>query len=142
MVYFPIGVPDCDIHNTALLDLFTSFDASICPIMDFPPLGNSDYIVVSVSINFLSNSQQDTPLHHTAYDYSHTDIFQTCCFCVCAFCQWVQVGIDVYIPHHNYQIRLHLSPWFSAACAAAIVHRNHFFLYQQNKSPESKVKFK
>ena len=31
----------------------------------------------------------------------------------------------------------------SAACAAAIFHRNHFFrLYQQNKSSESKVKFR
>ena len=31
----------------------------------------------------------------------------------------------------------------SAACAAAIVHRNHFFrLYQQNKSSESKAKFR
>ena len=37
----------------------------------------------------------------------------------------------------------HSSPWFSAACAAAIDHRNHFFhLYQQNKSSESKVKFR
>ena len=36
-----------------------------------------------------------------------------------------------------------LSPRFSAACASAIVHRNHFFcLYQQNKSSESKVKFR
>ena len=36
----------------------------------------------------------------------------------------------------------HSSPWFSAACAAAIVYRNHFFcLYQQNKS-ECKVKFR
>ena len=34
-------------------------------------------------------------------------------------------------------------PCFSAASAAAIVHRNHFFcLYQQNKSFESKVKFR
>ena len=32
---------------------------------------------------------------------------------------------------------------FSAACAAAIVHRNHFFcLYQKDKSSESKVKFR
>ena len=32
---------------------------------------------------------------------------------------------------------------FLAACAADIVHRNHFFrLYQQNKSSESKVKFR
>ena len=59
------------------------------------------------------------------------------------FCEWVQAGIDVYIPHCKYQVKPHSSPWFSAACAAAIVHRNHFFrLYQQNKSSESKVKFR
>ena len=35
------------------------------------------------------------------------------------------------------------SPWFSASCAAAIVHRNHFFcLYQKDKSSDSKVKFR
>ena len=59
------------------------------------------------------------------------------------FCEWVQVGIDAYIPHLKYQVKPHSSPWSSAACAAAIVHRNHFFhLYQQNKSSESKVKFR
>ena len=59
------------------------------------------------------------------------------------FSEWVQVGIDVYIPHRKYQVKPYSSPWFSAACAAAIVHRNHFFrLYQQNKSSESIVKFK
>ena len=59
------------------------------------------------------------------------------------FCEWAQVGIDVYIPHRKYQVKPHSSPWFSAACAAAIVHRNHFFhLYQQNKSSESKVTFR
>ena len=37
----------------------------------------------------------------------------------------------------------HSSPCFSAACAAAIVQRNHFFhLYQKDKSSESKVKFR
>ena len=56
------------------------------------------------------------------------------------FCGWFQVGIDVYIP---YQVKPHSSPWFSAACAAAIVHRNHFFcLYQQDKSSESKGKLR
>ena len=59
------------------------------------------------------------------------------------FCEWVQVGIDVYIPHRKYQVKPHSSPWFSAACAAAIVHRNHFFcLYQKDKSSDSKVKFR
>ena len=37
----------------------------------------------------------------------------------------------------------HSSPWLSAACAAAIVHRNHFFrLYQRKKSSDFKVKFR
>ena len=59
------------------------------------------------------------------------------------FCEWVQVGIDVYIPHCKYQVKPHSSPWVSSACVAAIVHRNHFFhWYQQNKSSESKVKFR
>ena len=36
-----------------------------------------------------------------------------------------------------------MSPWFSASCATAIVHRNHFFhLYQKDKSSDSKVKFR
>ena len=59
------------------------------------------------------------------------------------FCEWVQVGIDIYIPHPKYQIKPHSSPWFSAACAATIVNRNHFFhMYQKDKSSESKVKFR
>ena len=40
------------------------------------------------------------------------------------FCEWVQVGIDVYIPHHKYQVKPHSSLWFSAAHAATIVHIN------------------
>ena len=56
---------------------------------------------------------------------------------------WVQVGIDAYIPHRKYHVKPLSSPWFSAACAAAIVFSNHFFcVYQQNKSSESKVKLR
>ena len=59
------------------------------------------------------------------------------------FYEWVRVGIDVYISHRKYQVKPHSSPWFSASCAAAIVHRNHFFcLYQKDKSSDSKVKFR
>ena len=59
------------------------------------------------------------------------------------FCEWVQVGINVYIPHSKYQVKPHSAPRFSATCAAAIVHRNHFFrLCQQNQSSESKIKFR
>ena len=55
------------------------------------------------------------------------------------FCEWVQVGIDVYIPHRKDQIKPHSSPGFSASCAAAIAHRNHFFhLCRKDKSSASK----
>ena len=45
------------------------------------------------------------------------------------FCGWVHDGIDVYIHRRKYQVNPHSSPWFSAACAAAIAHRNHFFRF-------------
>ena len=59
MVNFPTRIPDCDSHSPALLDLFISSDASICSAMALFSLGNSDYIVVSISIDFPSNSQRD-----------------------------------------------------------------------------------
>ena len=46
---------------------------AICSTMTFPPLGNSDCVVVSVFIGFLVNSKQDTPFHRIAYDYSRAD---------------------------------------------------------------------
>ena len=127
--------------------------------MAFFPLENSDHVVVSVSIDFLSNLKQDAPFHCIACDYSRADwdgicdhlrdfpwedIFKLSTSAAASeFCKWVQVDIDVYISHRRYQIKSHSSPWFSAACAAAIVHRNHFFcFYQQNKSSESKGKLR
>ena len=59
MVNFPTRIPDCDSHGPALLDLFLTSDASICSTMAFHPLGNSDHVVVSVSIDSTSNSQRD-----------------------------------------------------------------------------------
>ena len=41
-------------------------------------------------------------------------------------CELVEVALDVYIPHHQYQVKPHSCLWFSAAFAAAIVQRNHF----------------
>ena len=72
------------------------------------------------------------------------DIFKLgVCAAACEFCEWVQVGIGVYIPHRKYQVKPHSSPWFSAACAAAIVQINHFFhLYQRKKSSDTKIKFR
>ena len=105
------------------------------------------------------NSKHDALFHRVAYGYSRVDwdglrdhfrdvpwedIFKLSASAPASeFCEWVQAGIDVYIPHRKYQVRSHSSPWFSAACAAAIARRNHFFcLYQQNQSSESKVKLR
>ena len=76
IVNIPTRIPDCDSHSPALLDLFFSSDANICTTMAFPPLGNSDHVVVSVSIDFPTNSQRDVPFHRIAYDYSRADIFK------------------------------------------------------------------
>ena len=69
MVKFPTQIPHCDSHSSALLDFFSS-DASICSTMPFPPLENSDHVVVSVSIDFPSDSQQDALFHCIVYNYS------------------------------------------------------------------------
>ena len=144
MVNFPTQIPDCDFHNPALFDFFLSSDAIICSTMAFPPLGNSDHVAVSFSIDFPSSSQWDLLFHCTAYDYSRADwdglhdhlrnvpwedIFKlSVSVAVSVFCEWVQVGIDLYIPHRKYQVKPHSSPRFSVVFAAAIVLRNHFFV--------------
>ena len=69
MVNFPTLILDCDSQSPALFDLFFSSDASICSTTVFPPLGNSDHVVVSVSINFPTNLQWDAPFHRIAFDY-------------------------------------------------------------------------
>ena len=81
--------------------------------MAFPPLGNSNHVVVSVSIDFPTNSRRDAPFHRIAYDYSRADWDGLCdhlrgfpwedIFKLSAspaasgFCEWIQVAIHVYI---------------------------------------------
>ena len=115
--------------------------------MAFPPLGNFDHVVVSVSIDFPSNSQRDAPFHRIVYDYSRADwdglhdhlrdvpwqhIFKLgASVAPSEFCEWFQIGIDVHISHRKYQVKPHSSPWFSAACAAFFVctkRINHLIL--------------
>ena len=121
MVNFPTWIPDCSSHSHALLDLFLSSDASICSTMAFPPLGNSDHVVVSVSIDLPSNSQEDILFHCVAFGYSHADwdgvrnhlrdvpwenIFKVSAFAAASkFYEWVQVGVDVYISRRKYQVK-------------------------------------
>ena len=79
--------------------------------MAFPPLGNSDHVVVSVSIDFPINSEQDNPIYCVPYDYSRVDWDDLCdhlrdvpwedifklsvSAAASKFCEWVQAGIDV-----------------------------------------------
>ena len=107
-------------------------------------MGNSGHVVFSDSIDFPSNSQQVPLFHLTVYDYSHADwggpcdhlrdvpwedIFKLGASAAASeFFEWMQVGIDVYIPHRKYQVRSHSSPWFSAACTATIFHKSLFSL--------------
>ena len=144
MANFPTRIPDCGSHSPALLDLFLSTDTSICFTMTFFWLENSDHIVVLVSIDFSSYLPQDALFHHIAYDYSCADwddlcdnlrdnpwedIFKLSASAAASeFFEWVQVRIDVYIPHRKCQVKPHSSPWFSAACSVVIVCRNHFLL--------------
>ena len=73
MVNFPNQIPGCGSHSPALLDLFFSSEASICSTMTFLPLGNSDHMVVSLSIDFPSYSQRDAMFHCIPCDYSCAD---------------------------------------------------------------------
>ena len=100
MVNVPTQILDCDSHNSALLyALFLRIAY--------------DYSCVD----------WDSLCDHLR-DVLWEDIFKlgTSAAAASEFCEWVQIGIDVYIPHIKYQVKTHSSPWFSVACASAIVN--------------------
>ena len=90
--------------------------------MVFPPLGNSNHVVISVSIDFPSNSKKDALFHRTTVqllgyscadwdplrdylrDVSWEDVLKLGASLDAAeFCEWVLVGIGVYVPYRKYQ---------------------------------------
>ena len=108
MVNFPTHIPDCDSYSPALLDLFLPSNTSICSTKVFPPLGNSDHVVVSVSIDFPSNSKRaNAPFHCIEYsranwdslhdhlrDVPREDIFKLGASAAASeFCEWIQVEL-------------------------------------------------
>ena len=73
---------DFNVHHKGWLTYFGGTDRSgdlkwpysdVNFILTFPPLRNSDHVVVSVFIDFPSNSHQDASFQHITYDYSHAD---------------------------------------------------------------------
>ena len=145
IVNFPTRISDKDSHSPTLLILFLS--STLVFFLQLLSLHCKILVllfVVSVSVDFPSNWKRDALFHRIAYDYSRADcdglhdhfrdVFYDDIFKLCAsaaaseFCEWVQVGIDVYIPLCMYKVKPHSSPWYLATCAAAIAHRNHFFV--------------
>ena len=59
MANLPTQIPDCASHSPALFDLFISSDASICSTIAFSLFGNPDHVIVSVFVDFPSNSKRD-----------------------------------------------------------------------------------
>ena len=93
MVNIHTQIPDCDSHNPALLNSFFSSGTSICSTVAFPMLRSSDHLVVSVSI------ETDSLCDHLR-DVPWKGIFKFIASAAAGeFCEWVQVGINVYIPH-------------------------------------------
>ena len=75
---------------------------------------------------YLPRTPQDASFHYISYDYSRAEwdglrdhlkdvpwegIFKLSASSTASeFCDWVQVGIDVYIPHRKYQVKPQSSP--------------------------------
>ena len=156
MVNFPTRIPYCDSHSPALLNFFLLVLVVVLKWLFL----HWDILIMLLSQFLLTfHHNHNGMLIIIAYDYSRADWDDLCdhlrhapwedifklstSAATSEFCEQVQVGIDMYIPHRKHHVKSHSSPWFSAACSAAIVHRNHFFcLDQKDKSSECKVKFR
>ena len=113
MVNFPTRIPDCDSLSPALLDLFISSYFLVFVLQWLSLHLESLIIFVSVSIDFPSYSQQDAPFHRISSWLERSlwsfergcmeGIFKLSASSAASeYCECVQVGIDVYIPHWMY----------------------------------------
>ena len=139
--YFPTGIHDW------LSQLFWIYLFILTPVFVLQWLClhlETLIMMLSVSIDFPSNSKGHTAFQWTVYNYSCADWGDLTVFydhlrdfpwdhtfklggpaAATEFYEWDHVGINVYMPHHKYQVKSHSSPRFSAACCYS--HRNHFF---------------
>ena len=60
-------------YNCKFLVFLPRINKKSIIVMAFSPLGNSDYVVVSVSTDFPINSKWDALFHRIAYDHSCAD---------------------------------------------------------------------
>ena len=158
MVNFPTLIPGCDSHRPTHADLFLFSDASICSKMALPPLRNSDclnfhWLFIKLKtrcpISLYSLWLFSCWLGWSSWSFerfercSRGGYLQLSASAIASeICQWVQVGIVVYIPYHIYVVKPHSPPWFSAACAATIVHRSYFFACTKSKVQKAGNQYK
>ena len=118
VVNCPTRIPDGNTTASSLLDLFLTSDESICSVDVQPPLGRSDHVVVSVSLDFGTLCNKDSSFHHKVFDYSRADWDGFCdllrdipwndifkygpSYAASEFSSWVQVGMDAHIPNRKY----------------------------------------
>lgn len=60
---FLTQIPGCGFQRTVPLEFYMSSDSTVCFAVAFPLLGNADYVFVSVSVGFSSDSKWDALLH-------------------------------------------------------------------------------
>ena len=70
MVTFPTIVLDCDSCSFGFIYFFSP---KICSTEILPPLANSDYVFVSLSLNLPSNVKGEVPFDRTDHDYPHVE---------------------------------------------------------------------
>ena len=133
IVNSPTWIHDCDSHSPALLDLFLSSHASICSTMAFPPLENSDQVVVSVSIDVPISSKQDVLFHCVAILFLIGMVFVIIWKMFRGRISLNSVPLLLLVNFvSDFRLKLMFVSmmfiWFSAACSAAIVHRKYFFV--------------
>ena len=110
MVNFFNWVPHCDSHSPAHLDLFISSDTSITSLM----LIGMVFMIIwemlhrRISLNSVLLLLLVNFLSEFRLEFIYIYLIVNC----------------------EYLVKSHSSPWFSTACVAAIVYRNHFFLLQ------------
>ena len=152
MVNFPTCIPDFDSHSPALLDLFFSSGG-------FPSIGKF-WSCCCLSFHWLSIKFTTgclTSLHSLwllvligsifviIWEMFHERISLNLVLLLLLVNLVTGFRLELMYISLMVSIRSNLtsSPWFSAVCAGAIVHRNHFFrLYQQKQSSKSKAKFR
>ena len=158
IVSCPTRVPDRITDKGYLLDLFLTTNPDNYHHKVSSPLGTSDHCVVTVTSDTLF-SRPSAPFHRTVYKYSKADWcgFRTFLSQVPwgsvlsgnvnaaaqEVTEWIQIGMNTYIPTRTYQQKPHSQPWFTPECAAAICQRNFYFhKYQRDRTVRNLSSFK